>query len=122
MIKRIKTSHKIRKKTKFGIVVPGSIEEARKLDRQNDNDIWYKASTKSNFDKYYTYICIYVDDILICSENPKSHMEKLGMAFLLKPEIVKEPDLYLGADVRKKESIDGKTIWITGFAIKKLHK
>ena len=75
-----------------------------------DNDIWFKASTKSNGEKYYTYICIYVDDILICSENPKIHMDKLGQVFFLKPESVKEPDLYLGADVRKKETDDGRII------------
>lgn len=79
-----------------------------------DNDIWYKASTKSNGDKYYTYICIYVDDILICSEKPKTHMDLLGTAFFLKPESIKEPDVYLGADVRKKSTADAKTIWITG--------
>ena len=79
-----------------------------------DNDIWYKESTKRNGEKYYSYICIYVDDILICSENPKEHMDKLGEVFHLKPESVKEPDVYLGADVRKKETDGGRMIWITG--------
>ena len=41
-------------------------------------------------------------------------MEKLGMAFLLKPESVKELDVHLGKDVRKKTTTDGKTIGITG--------
>ena len=79
-----------------------------------DNDIWLKSSVKQDGTKYYTYICIYVDDILICSENPKLHMDKLRTAFFLKPESIKEPDVYLGADFRKKQTHDGKDIWITG--------
>ena len=79
-----------------------------------DNDIWYKESTKENGEKYYSYICIYVDDILICSGKPKRYMDKLGEIFHLKPESVKVPDVYLGADVRKKETVDGRNIWIIG--------
>ena len=79
-----------------------------------DNDIWYKASTKSNGEKYYSYMCIYVDDIFIWAENPKIHMGKFGQSFYWKPESGNEPDLYLGADVRKKETDDGRIIWITG--------
>ena len=79
-----------------------------------DNDIWFKADTKEDGSEYYTYICIYVDDILICSENPKKYMNDLGAAFMLKSNSVGEPNVYLGADFRKKQTADGSTIWITG--------
>ena len=79
-----------------------------------DNDIWYKADVKEDGSKYYTYICIYVDDILICSERPGKYMNELGVAFMLKPDSVGEPSVYLGADFRKKETSDGSKIWITG--------
>ena len=79
-----------------------------------DNDTWFKADIKKDGTKYYTYICIYVDDILICSENPKKYMDQLGTAFLLKPGSVDEPKVYLGADFRKKKLHNGSDIWITG--------
>ena len=35
-----------------------------------DPDVWYKPSTKSNGEKYYAYILVYVDDILVIDEDP----------------------------------------------------
>ena len=79
-----------------------------------DNDIWYHADTKNDGTKYYSYICIYVDDILICSQNTHEYMTKIGSKFLLKPESIKEPNVYLGADFKKKTLDDGSDLWITG--------
>ena len=79
-----------------------------------DNDTWFKADIKKDGTEYYTYICIYVDDILICSEHPKKYMDQLGTAFMLKPGSVDEPKVYLGADFRKKRLQNGDDIWITG--------
>jgi hypothetical protein len=42
-----------------------------------------------------------VDDILCCSENPKAIMDHLGNVYTLKAGSVKEPDVYLGADITK---------------------
>jgi len=50
MISRLKTHHKIRKQTKFGIVVPKTLKEARELDAENGNQLWEKA-TKKELDK-----------------------------------------------------------------------
>ena len=46
MISRIKSGRKIRKNTKFGIVVPMSLTEAKNLDIENKNDFWEKATKK----------------------------------------------------------------------------
>ena len=46
MISRLKTHHTIRKQTKFGIIVPSSLEEARELDAENGNQLWEKATRK----------------------------------------------------------------------------
>ena len=35
-------------------------------------------------------------------------------AYYIKPESIQAPDRYLGADIRKKISPNGKCIWITG--------
>ena len=71
--------------------------------------------TKSNGEEYYRMVICYVDDVAAAMENPSDFMEELGKRFTLKPGSVKEPDLYLGADVSKwyiAESDDpGKARW-----------
>ena len=77
-----------------------------------DNDIWFRPDIKKDGTKYYTYISIYVDDVLICSEDTHRYMEMLGSKFFLKPESIKEPNVYLGADFKRKQMNDGE-FWIT---------
>jgi len=61
---------------------------------------------KADGSKYYEYMLCYVDDILMASMNPQAIMKSIETVFPLKPGSVKEPDLYLGADL-KKWYIDG---------------
>ena len=42
-----------------------------------DPDLWYKASTKPNGEKYYSYLLVYVDDILVIDMNPMKYMAVL---------------------------------------------
>ena len=42
-----------------------------------DTDVWLKADIKPNGTKYYTYILIYVNNILIVSDNPPFYMKQL---------------------------------------------
>ena len=80
-----------------------------------DNDVWLKPSQDRNGNKYYSYICIYVDDILILSKDPKSFMDKLKGEVLVKPESIEEPKLYLGTDIRKRKDQSGNLLyWILG--------
>jgi hypothetical protein len=60
-------------------------------------------------------VLCYVDDILAISHAPKFIMDGLSSMYTLKPDSVKEPHAYLGAEV-KKWTIDGaedlqKTWW-----------
>jgi Reverse transcriptase (RNA-dependent DNA polymerase) len=66
-----------------------------------DADVWMRPATKENGEKYYQYILCYVDDILCSSEKLKLIMDYLGGVYKLKPGSIKEPDVYLGADVKK---------------------
>jgi hypothetical protein len=52
-------------------------------------------------------ILVYVDDILIFSKDPRVIMNQLGEFYELKSESVKEPDLYLGANIEKIQVKDG---------------
>ena len=69
---------------------------------QADPDVWI-----CNAVTHYEMILVYVDDILIFSKDPRVIMNQLGEFYELKPESVKEPDLYLGANIEKIQVKDG---------------
>jgi hypothetical protein len=57
--------------------------------------------TKPDGFKYWLYILVYTDDILVVDHEPKVIMDYLASRCTLKPGNVKEPDMYLGAQVSK---------------------
>ena len=65
-----------------------------------DNDVWMKPGLTKEGTKFYHYICIYVDDILIISDDPKLYMEQMGEHFLIKRESIGQPTMYLGQDIK----------------------
>ena len=59
-------------------------------------------------------VLVYVDDILVFAKDPKVTMNELGKLYELKPESVKEPDIYLGANMEKVQMPDGRVEWTMG--------
>jgi Reverse transcriptase (RNA-dependent DNA polymerase) len=66
-----------------------------------DPDVWMHPRTKPDGFKYWSYILVYMDDILIVDHEPKVAMDYLASRYTLKPGSTKEPDTYLGAQVSK---------------------
>ncbi|KAI2490433.1 Reverse transcriptase (RNA-dependent DNA polymerase) [Fragilaria crotonensis] len=66
-----------------------------------DPDVWMKPRTKPDGFRYWSYILVYTDDILIVDHEPKVSMDYLASCYTLKPGSVKEPDTYLGSQVSK---------------------
>ena len=66
-----------------------------------DPDVWMRPAVRSNGEKYYEYVLVYVDDILVVSEKPKVVMDRLSEMYTLKDGSVKEPETYLGAQFSK---------------------
>lgn len=64
-----------------------------------DNDVWMRPAEKADGTKYYEYILVYTDDILVLSTNPKEIMAKLDQHYLIKPESIGPPTRYLGAKI-----------------------
>ena len=56
-------------------------------------------------------ILVYVDDMLVFAKESKVIMNALGQLYELKPESVKESDLYLGANMEKFQLPSGKILW-----------
>ena len=70
-----------------------------------DGDIYMKPSVRADGSTYYSYIVVYVDDILSVAENPKIAIDRLGDVFRIKEGSVSEPKTYLGSSIRKWEGI-----------------
>ena len=78
-----------------------------------DPDLWMRPAVKPDGTEYYEYLLAYVDDLCGMSMDTKHMFHSIGELFKLKKESVKEPDLYLGADIEKVQlpSEPGKTRW-----------
>ena len=62
--------------------------------------------------EYYSYLVIYVDDILCVNQHSKRIMDKLGSVYLLKDGSVEKPERYLGIDI-KSWTIQGEDCIMT---------
>jgi hypothetical protein len=60
-----------------------------------------KPGVKRDGTKYWQYVLCCVDYILVVSEKPMETMDYLRSRYMLKEGSVKEPDTYLGAQVKK---------------------
>jgi hypothetical protein len=79
-----------------------------------DPDLWYKPATSSSGEKYYSYILVYVDDLLIIDKDPGKFMEMVQGSFTVKPDSIEVPKSYLGADIGKVHYSDGSYAWTMG--------
>ena len=66
-----------------------------------DPDVYRRANAKEDGFKYYEYILVYVDDVLIVSHSPKQHLERIQATYELNPNSIGPPTRYLGADVER---------------------
>jgi hypothetical protein len=78
-----------------------------------DPDLWYKAETRpaDNF-RYYPFILCCVDDILCAHHDHMSVLNLINWYMPLKPSLVDDPDIYLGAKL-KMTRLDNR-IWAWG--------
>jgi len=65
-----------------------------------DPDVWFRADCKPDGFEYYSYILVYVDDILVISHQPVTIMSIIAKSFRLKDGYA-HPTRYLGATIRK---------------------
>ena len=71
---------------------------------QADSDVWMQPAVKPDGTKYYEYVLIYVDDILVISHRASTVMDKLSALYCLKenPSNGKRygtPDCYLDPNI-----------------------
>jgi hypothetical protein len=76
-----------------------------------DPDLWMKPECDTAGDKYYSYILCYVDDILVVHHDADKVLDRVGKFFMLKPESVGKPNVYLGAKLREHQCPNGVNAW-----------
>ena len=65
-----------------------------------DPDVYIRPSQKPNGEKYYEMIFVYTDDILIVSHKAMETLTMLDQHYLLKPDSIGIPTIYLGNQVQ----------------------
>ena len=77
-----------------------------------DSDLWYKAMVRPEDGfKYYAYILLWVDDVLAISHDATAALKELDRYFPMKKGSIGDPDLYLGAKLRKVTLANGVEAW-----------
>jgi hypothetical protein len=78
-----------------------------------DPDVWLRPACKPDGTKYYEYVLIYVDDILVVLHDPEKVMDMLSEHYTLKKGSVKTPTEYLGAEIKtyRPDKLDSRVCW-----------
>ena len=62
----------------------GTLREAGYESCKVDPDVWMKPKIRPNGEKYWEYVLVYVDDILVMSHEPKEVMDYLASKYTLR--------------------------------------
>jgi hypothetical protein len=73
-----------------------------------DADLWYKAETRPDDNlRYYAYILCNVDNSLCVHHNPMTVLNLINGYMPLKPSLVGDSDIYLGAKMKTTQLDNG---------------
>ena len=77
-----------------------------------DPDIWLKPMVRPDDGfEYYAYLLLYVDDCLAINHDATGALEELDKFFSMKPGSIGDPDIYLGAKLRRVQLDNGVFAW-----------
>ena len=80
-----------------------------------DPDVWMRKAIKADGSKYYEYVLLYTDDVLVVSENGEKILrEGIGKYFELKESSTGPPDIYLGGKLSKITLENSVEVWAFG--------
>ena len=76
-----------------------------------DPDLWLKEQSRPDGSMYYSYILCYVDDILVVHHDARPVLDKIDKYMKLKEGSVGDPDIYLGAKLKKVQLDNDVWCW-----------
>jgi hypothetical protein len=80
-----------------------------------DPDAWLRLSKGSTGEEYYEYLLLYVDNILVSSENAAIVLQRIiGQHFVLQDESIGPPSQYLGGKLCEVTLENGTKAWAFG--------
>jgi hypothetical protein len=80
-----------------------------------DADVWYRPAVKKDGTEYYEYVLLYVDDVLVISENAEAVIrDEIGRHWEFKESLIEKPSIYLGGKCREVELSNGVKCWAFG--------
>jgi hypothetical protein len=62
--------------------------------------------------KYYAYVLLYIDDLLVIGHDAKDLLNKIDFYFKMKPDSKGDRDMYLGSKIRKFKMPNGVDAWV----------
>ena len=71
-----------------------------------------KAKRKTGED-YYELILVYVDDLLLVSDDPQPVLDEIDKRYKIKARSMGEPDVYLGAQIYRHNLPDGSWAYVS---------
>ena len=75
-------------------------------------DLWFKAQVRLNDGfEYYEYVLLYVDDSLEISHDAMDALVRMDKFFMMKKCSIGDPDIYLGAKLRKAQLYNNVFAW-----------
>jgi hypothetical protein len=78
-----------------------------------DPDVCIRPAAHEDGNEYYKMLLVYVDDVLAISHELKILIDAVGEYYKVYPRSDKEPDIYLGANVKKVQMPNGREVWAT---------
>jgi Reverse transcriptase (RNA-dependent DNA polymerase) len=84
-----------------------SLSDTGFISCKSDPDMWLRPEIKTDGSKYYEYVLVYVDDLLVISEQPSIILQTLVDDHKYRLKDVGSPTCYLGASIGKKQLTDG---------------
>ena len=73
-----------------------------------DPDVWFRQSTRATGEEYYEYVLLYVDDVIVISENAEKVLrDEIGQQWTLKEDSIGPPSKYLGGMLRQVQLTNG---------------
>ena len=74
-------------------------------------DLLMLATEKTDGTKYWAYVLLYIDDVMVIHHNAFSILARLDKYFKLKPGFIDDPKMYLGATLKKMTLDNGVSLW-----------
>ena len=77
-----------------------------------DPDLWMMAMVHpSDGSKYYAYVLVYIDDVMVIHHDAEAVLLRLDKYFKMKPGSIGDPNVYLGATIKKMRLANGMEAW-----------